>query len=185
MYLKMILEWHGTKPSEQEEWASKHGIIRYWIILYCIVLYCTVLSHIISHCIVCYCIVEYSIVLYCIVLYCIVLNCIVLYCIVLYSTVIFFSVSLCLFLYHPLTVYLCLPACLSLSFSLSISLSVFFSFLAFSTTVPYFCIVSFLFAYRSRLRQLDSTAVHLLQRVKDGLKRQSGQGMNCVGLYRT
>ena len=73
MYLKMILEWHGTKPSEQEEWASKHGIIRYWIILYCIVLYCTVLSHIISHCIVYYCIVQYSIVLYCIVLYCIVL----------------------------------------------------------------------------------------------------------------
>ena len=69
MYLKMILEWHGTKPSEQEEWASKHGIIRYWFILYCIVLYCTVLSHIISHCIAYYCIVQYSIVLYCIVLY--------------------------------------------------------------------------------------------------------------------
>ena len=131
--------------------------------------------------IVLYCIVLYCIVLYCIVLYCIVLYCIVLYCIVLYSTVIFFSVSLCLFLYHPLTVYLCLPV--SLFFFLFLFL--FFPFLAFSTTVPYFRIVSFLFTYRSRLRQLDSTAVHLLQRVKDGLKRQSGQGMNCVGLYRT
>ena len=29
MYLKMILEWHGTNSSEQEEWASKHGIIRF------------------------------------------------------------------------------------------------------------------------------------------------------------
>ena len=28
MYLKMILGWHATSSMEQEEWASRHGIIR-------------------------------------------------------------------------------------------------------------------------------------------------------------
>ena len=28
MYLKMIIAWHSTPHGEQEEWASRHGIIR-------------------------------------------------------------------------------------------------------------------------------------------------------------